>query len=124
MTQPNSAKFSRPWLGLWAANTCILVGLLVVSVTPAVFLGAVFLLFFIPEGIGLRRRGDDLPPLTYAIRRHMPRWVVDTMIFALGAWAAVTWSQRPHWHLILVIDAAIVGWLTNHFDVTYDGPGE
>lgn len=118
------ARFNPFWTGLWAVNTVALVALLIMGVTPAVFLAAAFALFIVPEAVGLRKRGDSLPPLTFAIRRYVPRWCVDTVVYGLAAWAAVTWWSRPHHVLIVVAIAAIVGWLNNHFDVTFDGPGE
>lgn len=116
--------FNPFWTGMWAASTVALVALLIMGVTPAVFLTAVFALFFVPEMIGIRKRGDSLPPLTYTIRRFVPRWCVDTVVYGLAAWAAISWWPRPHHVLITVAIVAIVGWLGNHFDVTYDGPGE
>lgn len=118
------ALFNRWWVGLWALNTVVLAALLVATVTPAVFLSAAVLLFFVPEGIGLHHRGDSMPPLTYAIRRYAPRWTVLPVIWTASAWSALAWSERPHRVFILVAIAGIAGWLTNHFDVTFDGLGE
>lgn len=84
---------------------------------------AVLVLFGVPEAIGVRRRGDRLPPLTYVVRRYAPRWIVVPVVWAFAGAAGGSWFGFVHpWRLAALF--ALVGWLTNHFDVTYDGPGE
>jgi len=117
-------RFNRWWVALWAVNTVALAALLIASVTPLVYMSAALGLFFIPEGIGLLRRGDSLPPLTHAIRRYVPRWMVNPVIGAGSAWAIIGWWERPHHVIITLVVCALVGWLFNHFDVTYDSQGE
>ncbi len=117
-------KFSRWWVALWAVNMVVLVGLLLSGARVSTFAAAAGPLFLLPEAIGLRRRRDQLPPLTYVIRRYVPRWLVDSTVFAGGAFAAMAWWPDPHRTVVMVTVAFIVGWLLNHFDTTFDGPGE
>jgi hypothetical protein len=51
--------------------------------------------FAILEAVGLRREGDEWPPLTYVIRRYLPAW-----LFFAGL-------------------GGLVGWLVWHFVATY-----
>lgn len=118
------ARFNRLWIAMWAFNTLALLALMIHGVHPGDWFASAVLLFFVPEGIGLIHRGDSLPPLTYAIRRYVPRWMVDMCVYAWGAFAAWTWHASTHAEFIVIACAAVVGWLTNHFDVTFDGPGE
>jgi len=118
------ARFNRWWLLLWTVNTAAMGGLLLARIRPLHFVFAAVPLFLVPEAIGLRRRGDSLPPLTYAVRRYVPRWLVSPSIFALAAYAAISWWGSPYRTLVECADAFCAAWLMNHFDVTYDGPGE
>jgi hypothetical protein len=117
-------RYSRWWLVMWAGDVAALTGLLLATVTPAVWLSAAFVLFGVPEAIGLRRAGDCLPPLTLAIRRYVPRWAVNPAMGSLGAWAGIVWSSRPHHRLILVLIAGVTFWGIEHFDVTFESPAE
>ena len=117
-------RFDRWWVALWTANTVLLGGLILANVRPSTWLASAVALFFIPEAIGLARAGDSLPPLTFVIRRYVPRWAVDAAVFGFGAFAAMTWWSSPHRTAVIVAIAATVGWLINHFDVAFDGPGE
>lgn len=122
------ASFNLWWVALWLANVIGLTALLAFGVSPKAWSAAFLVLFLLPEMIGLLHRGDRLPPLTYAIRRYVPRWVPSAVTFGVGGWMAYAWLAGKHRavHPVLVAAAiaAMVGWLTNHWDVTYDGPGE
>jgi len=108
------------WIALWVWNV-IALAVLAPMLKPGAWLAAFFVLFLLPEMIGLRRHRDALPPLTYVVRRYVPRWVPTAATFAAGAWLAVLWlPMAAHPALVAVGDAAMVGWLTNHWDVTYD----
>jgi hypothetical protein len=123
MPSPNPIKaaayYSRWWVRLWLLDVIALA-----AYAPFAPLGhwlaAFAVLFLLPEMIGLRVRGDALPPLTYVTRRYLPRWAPTALTFAAGVWLAILWQVSAFW----VADAGFVGWLTNHWDVTYDGPGE
>lgn len=125
--QVAAVRFSRAWIGLWAANVVALTGLLAAGVSPRAWASAFVVLFLLPEMVGLRVRGDSLPPLTYAVRRYVPRWVPSAVTWAVAGWMAGAWvldHRAVHPVLVLVIVFGMAGWLTNHWDVTYDGPGE
>lgn len=116
------ARFNRWWVIMWAASVVALVALVAYGASPGAWLAAAVFLFFIPEGVGLIRRGDGLPPLTMTVRRYVPRWAVLPAVWGIAALALVTWSPLPRWGVVAI--AVVAGWLTNHFDVTFDGPGE
>lgn len=61
----------------------------------AAWAGLTLAFFAVLETIGLRRKGDAWPPLTYVIRRYLPAW-----LFFAGL-------------------GALVGWLVWHFIATY-----
>lgn len=124
-----AAHFNRYWVGLWAFNVVALAALAQV-LRPGAWAAAFTALFLLPEMVGLRQRGDEYPPLTYVVRRYVPRWVPDFVTFAIGAWVGGLWlgiggqSRTEHPMVVLVTVASFVGWLTNHWSVTYAGPGE
>lgn len=110
------------WIVLWAV---IFVGL-VVSVFLLPFREwaiAATVLFGIPELIGLLRKLDPYPPLTHVTRYYLPRWVTFTLIYALVGAVGAFWLGFAHpWKIGGVF--ALLGWLTSHFDITYDGSEE
>lgn len=118
------AKFNPYWVALWAVNTLAL-AVLAPRLTPGAWVAAFSVLFLLPEMIGLVHRGDSLPPLTYAVRRYLPRWMPDMVTFAAGAWVAWLWIPIAVHPLVCAVSVAgFVGWLTNHWSRTYEGPGE
>ena len=64
---------------------------------------------------------DALPPLTQVIRRYVPRWAAFAAIYGIWGAAVAHWLNFSQWYVIAVA-AAFLGWLTDHFDVTYDKP--
>lgn len=117
MTKP-PLRWARWWLYLWGV---VAIGLLVALffVPFRWWVIAAALGFGIMEGIGLARHGDPYPPLTYVIRAYVPRWVAFATIYAItGAGGAVWLGVRRPWRVAAVV--ALLGWLTSHFDVTYD----
>lgn len=116
------ASWAKPWVAMWAVFTAALLGA-AFFLPFAYWAGATVVLFGVPEFIGVRHRGDRFPPLTYVVRRYVPRWVVDTVVWGFAGAAGGSWFGFAHpWRVGALF--ALVGWLTNHFDVTYDGPGE
>lgn len=113
-------RWNRWWLALWATTVAVIVPLaFLVPFRRWSLLAAA--LFGLPEAVGLLRHRDSLPPLTFVIRRYMPRWltftVMDGLLFAAGAWwlgFGATFSLK------LGALGALMGWANNHFDVTYD----
>jgi uncharacterized membrane protein YiaA len=123
--------FNKFWVALWAGNVAILLALFAGGISPLGWFAAFVVLFLVPEMIGVRVRGDSLPPLTYATRRYVKRWVPDAVTWAVGAWMAYAWcipvdgvTKAQHPLAVFVAIFTMCGWLTNHWDVTYDGFGE
>lgn len=115
-----NVRWNKAWLWLWVFCTVELVAL-AHFLTPGAWLAAFFALFLAPELVGLRIHQDTLPPLTYAVRRYLPRWIPTAATFAGGAWLAMLWvPTAKHPAVVAVVIATFVGWLTNHWDVTYD----
>lgn len=112
-----AVRWSRSFVLVWVVNVVAL-AVYAATVPPLGHLvAAIGLLFMAPELIGLWRHKDGLPPLTYVTRRYLPRWAPTMLTFALGVWLATLYRDPVFW----VADAAWAGWMTNHWDVTYDG---
>jgi hypothetical protein len=77
-------------------------------------------LFLVPEMISIIKKDDSLPPLTHTIRHFLPNWLAFPLIyFSLGCVGA-------HWlrfakPLQIGLLMGLLGWLTDHFTVTYAG---
>jgi len=77
--------------------------------------------FLVPELISLIKRDDSLPPLTHTIRHFLPDWLAFPLIyFSLGAVGAnwLGFSQPVRIGALM----GLLGWLTDHFTVTYARP--
>lgn len=107
-------KWSGWWTLLWGINVLALL-VLAFHMDVEHWIATFMALFMLPELVGLRRHRDSLPPLTYVTRRYLPRWLPDLLTFAGGALLAVLYPTPWFW----ILDAGLVGWLTNHWDVTY-----
>lgn len=112
-------RWARWWIALWA----IVAGVLLVSaflVPFRVWSLATAAGFGSMESVGLLRRRDPYPPLTYVLRRFVPRWLTFTAIYAYAGAVGGYWFGWPHpWRLAALL--GLLGWLTTHFDVTYEG---
>ena len=116
----HDTRWSPAWVVMWVVNMLALVGLELYGVAPVTWGSAFLALFLAPELVALRRHKDALPPLTYVVRRYVPRWIPTAVSFGIGTWLAVAWWPRVSHPLLVVIGiASFVGWLTNHWDVTY-----
>lgn len=114
--------WKRWWVTMWAV---IFVGLMV-SVFLLPFrdwaIAATFL-FGVPELVGLYRKLDPYPPLTHVTRYYLPRWVTFTAIYGLvGACGAFWLGFQAPWRIGGIF--ALLGWLSSHFDITYDSSEE
>lgn len=69
-------EWSKTFLGAWAA-----------------WLLAVLGIFALLEWWGLRKEGDEYPPLTYVIRRYVPAWGLFLGLGAFFGWFA--------WHMVV-----------------------
>jgi hypothetical protein len=77
--------------------------------------------FVVPELVSLVKKNDSLPPLTHTIRHFLPDWLAFPLIyFSLGSVGA-NWLDfdRP---LRIGALMGLLGWLTDHFTVTYAQP--
>lgn len=88
-------------------------------VSPSVFL----LLFLVPELISIKKRHDRLPPLTHMIRGYIDDdFAFPAIYFLVGALGG-RWFGFPMTRFLgLGVVAAILGWLTIHFTLSYLGP--
>lgn len=117
MTEP-----MRPWyVAMWVVNVLILIGLFVAGWGPGRWATAAFVLFMIPELIGLRTEEDALPPLTHVVRLWVPRWATYAVTGMAGAWMALVWWQvAVHPLLVEVAIAGVTFWLVEHWHDAYD----
>jgi len=116
-------SFSKAWVVLWTAVALVLLSS-VFAIPFGVWSMATLVSFGSMETIGLLKKKDKYPPLTYVMRRYLPRWLVFTTLYAYIGGVGAYWfttSVRP-WKFAALF--GLLGWLTTHFDVTYDGPGE
>jgi hypothetical protein len=73
------------------------------------------------EGYGLSSAYDAYPPLTQVTREYSPRWLTFLLIYGVIGLAGGTWFHfSRRWWLAAL--GALLGWLTAHFEVTYDAP--
>ena len=114
--------WNRWWILMW-----IVVAAIILTSAFFVSFGTLSLMilfgFGIPEAIGIYKKKDSLPPLTYVIRRYIPRWLTFTAMGAyVGAFGAYWFGFKHIWRWPLFM--GLIFWTINHFIVTYDGPGE
>lgn len=113
-----AARWARWWIWLWGV---VAVTLLVLAfflpfkwwaLAAAVGFGAL-------EAFGLLRANDAYPPLTQVIRKYVPRWAAFTAIYAYTGAAGGAWLDLPHPEKLALL-FGLLGFLTTHFDVTFD----
>jgi hypothetical protein len=107
------------WVAWWFVVTPTLV-VIAFHVDPLPWAGLAVAGLLVPELISLAKRDDSLPPLTHTIRHFLPNWLAFPLIYgALGSVGSNFLDfDRP-----IAIGAlmALLGWLTDHFTVTYRG---
>ena len=111
-------RWSRPWLIAWGV---VAVGLLaVIPFTPFWWWAGFALVGFGGmEGYGLWRPHDAFPPLTQVIHRYVPRTIAFPLMFGIWGAALASWLHTARiWRFFLAL--AILGFITTHFDVTFD----
>jgi len=112
--------WNRAWLVMWFV---VLVGV----PASAFFLSfgawsvVASVAFGVPEGISLLSRRDSLPPLTQTIRHFLPSWFAFTYIYLMLGSIGATWLQFPNPFKLGAL-MGMLGWLTDHFTVTYREP--
>ena len=113
-------NWNKGWVVMWL----IVSPALIVSaffVPFAVLVAAAVVGFLVPELISITKRNDSLPPLTHTIRHFLPNWVAFPLIyFSLGSVGA-HWLDFPR-PLAVGALMGLLGWLTDHFTVTYAQP--
>jgi hypothetical protein len=111
------ANWSRLWVVMWFVTSPALV--VAAFHTPFwlwVILAAIG--FGLPEGVSLVRKSDRFPPLTHTIRHFLPNWVAFPLIyFGIGAVGAHWFGFDNEFGLGGLM--ALLGWLTDHFALTY-----
>ena len=125
--QPGHGHFNRPvkWSNFWVVGFGVVAVMLLVSVffrVPfMVWSLATLVLFGTMEGVGVAKVSDKCPPLTDIIREYIPRWLAFALIYFMVGMAGGTWFRFAHrWGLALL--AGLLGWLTAHFEVTFNAP--
>lgn len=112
--------WSRLWLLMWGVTSISLLALSFLLAFWPDWVIATLPLFFLPEGISLLRKDDRLPPLTHTIRHFVPNAVAFPLIyFFFGAISARALGFDYPRNLHVGGLFAILGWLTDHFAVTY-----
>ncbi len=109
------------WVVLWVVVVIVLLGMLVLDVSFWLWLPCAVVLFGVPEALGMLRPHDAFPPLTQVIRQYVPRWLAFTVIYGFVGLAAGNWFDVDNrWGVAAI--AGVLGWLTTHFDLTFDHP--
>lgn len=84
---------------------------------------AFIVLFLVPELVSIRRRNDRLPPLTHMIRGYIDDDLAFPCIYFLVGALGGRWFGFPISRFLgLGFIAAMLGWLTIHFTLSYLGP--
>lgn len=109
------------WVAMWALTSVTLIALaFFVPFWPRWLIAAV-VLFLVPELISLIARHDSLPPLTHTIRHFLPNWVAFSLIYGVLGSIGGRWLDFPRPYRMGILFASL-GWLTDHFAVTYAHP--
>lgn len=106
---------------MWAVFTAaLLTAAFFVPFWPT-WLGLALLLFGAPEAVGVSVKDDAFPPLTHVIRHFLPNFVAFPLIYGLFGAVAAEWLEFPRpWPVGGLF--ALLGWLTDHFTLTYSDP--
>lgn len=114
-------NWNRWWLLMWLVSSAAVLTLAFLLPFWLWWLLAAVLGFGIPEAISLIKQNDDLPPLTHTIRHFLPDWFAFPLIyFLLGSIGAEWLEFRRPFHVGAMF--GLLGWLTDHFSVTYAHP--
>lgn len=112
-------NWNKLWLLMWATTSPALI-ILAFHIPFVPWVGAALVGFLLPEMMSILKKDDALPPLTHAFRHFVPNWVAFPLIyFCLGSIGA-RWLffEAP---LRIGALMGLLGWLTDHFTVTYAG---
>jgi len=111
------ANWSRLWVTMWLTVSPAVIALAFVlpfwAWTIVALIG-----FALPEAVSLIRADDTYPPLTHTLRHFVPNWVAFPIIYgALGSVGAHWLDFAAPFKLGALF--ALLGWLQDHFAVTY-----
>jgi hypothetical protein len=113
-------NWNRLWVAMWlVVPVPLILSAFILPFWAWIALAVVF--FLLPELISILKKKDGLPPLTHTIRHFLPDWLAFPLIyFSLGSVGA----HWLHFHNPPGIGAlmGLLGWLTDHFTVTYAAP--
>jgi hypothetical protein len=113
-------NWNRWWVVMWGvAATGVIVSAFFVPFWLWVIIGVVGLL--VPELVSLVKKDPSLPPLTFTIRHFLSDFLAFPLIyFSVGAVGAHFLGFPRSLQLGALF--ALLGWLTDHFTVTYAHP--
>ncbi|HLE81828.1 MAG TPA: hypothetical protein VJA25_11100 [Dehalococcoidia bacterium] len=111
--------WKRWWVALWTANTVALMSL-IWMLPPKHWMVATTISFGLMEGIGLLKKQDAYPPLTFVMRRFLPRWLTHTALTAYWGAAVGVLLELPFPAWKLAVLTGILGWTQDHFDLVYE----
>ena len=114
--------WNTAWVAMWFVLTPIWIWINLTSTDWLVRLGSIAVLFAIPEIYSLIKRDNSLPPLTHTIRHFFPNWLAFPLIYAVVGGIGARWlGQDLDRALQIAGVAAVFGWMTDHFTLTYQG---
>jgi hypothetical protein len=105
------------WVLLWAGIAAVLVGY-AFSAPFNRWAVAATVAFGIPEAFALLKKADAYPPLTHVTRHYLPKWLAFALIYGLVGTIGSFWFGAQHPTRLGAL-AALLGWLTAHFDSVY-----
>jgi len=114
----NPDEWAQWWIVMWAIISATLIALAFIMPFEA-WAVCMALGFGVPEGIALLRKQDAYPPLTYVTRQYLPRWLTFTLLYGLIGTIGAFWFGFKHPGRIGAL-FGLLGWITTHFDVTYN----
>jgi hypothetical protein len=111
------ALWSKPWIAMWFIGIPTLAAL--AFHTPFwLWVVLALLMFGLPEYLSLKWQYDKYPPLTHTIRHFLPNWVAFPLIyFGIGIVGAHWFGFDNEFGLGGLM--ALLGWLQDHFALTY-----
>jgi hypothetical protein len=117
----SSAKYAPAYLALWglAASASVVSYF---GVSQLMWAAETAVSFFGLETFALymlQRGNTRWPPLTFAVRRYTPRWLAFSLLYSLVGYEVIRAVEAGR-NLIAATLIGFIGWLTAHFDVTFD----
>jgi hypothetical protein len=111
--------WKRWWVALWTTNTLALMSLIWMLPVEH-WMIATTVSFGLMEAIGLLKKKDAYPPLTFVMRRYLPRWLTQTAVWAYWGAAVGVLLELPFEAWKLAVLTGLLGWSQDHFDIVYE----